>query len=219
MKNMKKMIALVAALCCSTFVHADVMVGEFSKGQMARGSSGWEVKVFSGNTNYNLGKDGRTTVLMAKSNGTASGLIRKIRVDLTKTPILNWSWRIDGRLAGLDERTKNGDDYAARIYLILDGGLMPWNSLALNYVWSSNTGRGQSWDNALMPKNAKMIAARGKADPVGKWVRERRNVRADFKRAFGQDIKFIDAVAIMTDSDNSRRSASAAYGDIYFTAR
>jgi len=64
-----------------------------------------------------------------------------------------------------------------------------------------------------------MIAVRGAQDKPGGWVREKRNVRADFKRLFGKDIRYIDAVAIMTDTDNSGQQASAAYADVFFSAQ
>jgi hypothetical protein len=41
----------------------------------------------------------------------------------------------------------------------------------------------------------------------------------DFKALLGKDIRQIDGVAIMTDSDNSGLSARALYGDIYFSTR
>ena len=63
-----------------------------------------------------------------------------------------------------------------------------------------------------------MIAVRtGQAD-TGQWVQERRNVRADLKRLFGEDITHIDAIAVMTDSDNTGQGAAASYGDIYFAS-
>lgn len=214
---MKTFIALIASLLIVNAGFADtrVSIGEFSKKQL----SGWEPKVFKGKTHYQLVTEGNLTVLKATSKNAASGLGRRIKVDLTKTPFLNWSWRVDNKLGPLNEQSKAGDDYAARVYVILDGGLLPWRTKAMNYVWSSNSPRGKSWGNAFLPRNAKMLAVRGSQDKVGGWVREKRNVMADFKNIFGLNIKRIDGVAIMTDTDNSKGSASAAYGDIFFSAQ
>lgn len=209
-------VALAGLLLSGSVVaQGNVPVGEFSKGQL----TGWERKAFSGTTQYQLVKEGNNTILKATSNSSASGLGRKMRIDLTKTPVLNWSWRVDNKLEGLDEQSKQGDDYAARIYVVLDGGLLVWNTKALNYVWSGNQPRGTTWGNAFVPNNARMLAVRGQQDSVGGWVREKRNVRADFKRIYGQDITHIDGVALMTDTDNSKRQASAGYGDIFFSAQ
>ena len=214
---MKKFYALLAGIAISTsaLANSNVVVGEFSKGQLA----GWEAKEFSGKTQYQIAAEGNTKVLRATSNSAASGLGKKIKIDLTKTPVMNWSWRIDKKLGKLNEQSKEGDDYAARVYVIVDGGLIPWNTKALNYVWSSNQPRGTTWGNAYLPKNAKMTAVRGSQDKVGGWVREKRNIRADFKQIFGKDITEIDGVAIMTDTDNGKGQATAAYGDIFFSAQ
>jgi hypothetical protein len=42
---------------------------------------------------------------------------RTVAVDLKKTPILCWQWRIDAPVASADMNKKSGDDYAARVYL------------------------------------------------------------------------------------------------------
>jgi hypothetical protein len=63
------------------------------------------------------------------------------------------------------------------------------------------------------------MALRSGTRDAGRWVGEKRDIRADFRQLFGEDIGQIDAVALMTDTDNSGQSATAWYGDIYFTAR
>ena len=215
---MVKVWSVLSACLLSTNLsaaEANQVIGEFSARQLAP----WDSKSFKGLTQYQLVKDGQRWVLSAKSQAAASGLTRKIKVDLTQTPFLNWSWRVDQPLAALNERTKAGDDYAARLYVIVDGGLLVWNSKAVNYVWSGSSARGATWGNAYLPKNAQMLAVRGKQDKTGVWVTEKRNVRADFQKLYGVDIQAIDGVALMTDSDNSGGEAAAQYGDIFFSAR
>ncbi len=48
-----------------------------------------------------------------------------------------------------------------------------------------------------------MVALRDKNDSSSIWQYEKRNVYEDLQEHFGTKIAFIDAVAIMTDSDNS----------------
>ncbi len=182
------------------------------------GLDGWEQKSFVGETDYQLVTDNGSTALLATSEGSASGMGKKIRVDLNKTPYLNWTWKINNKLDGLDETSKSGDDYVARLYVVKSGGALIWKTKALNYVWSSNQAQGATWKNAYQPKNAAMLAVRGQEDQAGQWVTEKRNVREDLKQAFGKDFDKIDAIAIMTDTDNSEASASALYGDIFFSA-
>jgi hypothetical protein len=188
-----------------------LMVGHFSAGDL----QDWKTKSFVGETHYHLVEQDGRRVLQADSKGTASGLYREITVDLERTPYLNWSWRVNNVLTGVDERTKAGDDYPARVYVVVSGGLAFWRTRSLVYVWSSNQPVGSTWDNAFT-RNVRTIAVR--SGNVAGWFHEKRNVRADFKRLFGDDIQQIDAVAIMTDTDNSGQAATAWYGDIYFTA-
>jgi hypothetical protein len=200
-------IWLVATLA----VAMNVTVGNFSVGDL----DGWKTQSFQGMTRYRLvSQDGRQ-VLEATSHGTASGLVRELRVDLEKLPYLNWSWRVDDVLNGIDERTKAGDDYPARVYVIVSGGMAFWRTRTLIYVWSSQQAAGSTWENAFTA-NARVLALQsGKGTG---WATERRDVRADFKTSFNDDISFIDAVAIMTDTDNSQQEATAWYGDIFFTS-
>jgi hypothetical protein len=50
------------------------------------------------------------------------------------------------------------------------------------------------------------------------WVTHKRNVWADLREQFGEHIVSVDAVALMTDTDNSGGHAQASYGDIWFSA-
>jgi len=189
------------------------VVGHFQQGVL----DGWEVKKFKGETKYTLVEEANGYSLQARSDASASALYKAIKIDLTRTPYLNWSWRVDSPLNGVDETTKQGDDYAARIYVIRKTGIFSLNSLAISYVWSSHQKEGSVWLNAFTD-NAAMIAVRTGKVSAGRWVSEKRNVREDCKRAFGRDIKEIDVVALMTDTDNSGESAQVYYGNISFTA-
>jgi hypothetical protein len=191
-----------------------VEVGEFSLATL----DGWEQKVFKGKTQYQFVDDKQIKVLRADSHAGASGLLREMNVDLNKTPILNWSWRVNKSLENIDERSKAGDDYVARIYIVVSGGLAFWNTKSLNYVWSSKQAVGSEWPNAFAKNNVIMIALQSGNTAAGQWHQQQRNIRADFKRYFGTDVDSIDAIAIMTDTDNSGQKATAWYGDIFFTS-
>lgn len=187
--------------------------GRFSES----GLEGWQQKRFDGETRYRLVDPGRGWV-EAVSEGTASALYLRQKVDLEKTPWLNWSWQKRVAIQPGDESSKAGDDFVARVYAVKKGGLLFWNTRALNYVWSHRHHKGERWDNPFAGSNARMLSLRDASDPVGQWFTEKRNLREDYKRLFGKDIRFIDGIAIMTDSDNSGGRAEAFYGDLYFTA-
>lgn len=178
--------------------------------------SGWQEQIFSGRTVYQPVYINGRQAIKASSNQSASGLIRKIDVDLTQTPWLNWSWRVDVPLLGMDETSKAGDDYAARIYVVVDGGLWFWRTRAISYVWSGNMPKHSHWPNAFTD-NSMMLAVESGSEHGGQWVSEKRNVLQDLKNLHGIDVSHINAVAIMTDTDNSQQAAIAYYGDIFFT--
>jgi hypothetical protein len=188
-------------------------LGEFSRNRL----DGWEHKTFKGETRYQLQTLDGTMVLKADSQGAASGLFKEQRIDLEQTPFLNWSWRITNRLVGLNEQSKAGDDYAARIYVVVKGGLAFWQTKAINYVWASNTAKDGVWPNAFAGDHAMMLALRGPEAPLNIWHSEKRNVQADLKKLFGEDFRYIDVVALMTDTDNSGGQVTAFYGDIWFS--
>ncbi len=208
----------------------DIKIANFSEGDR----SGWEEKSFEGNSQYTF-VDKKTVgaenadaskdalpgeqakqVLRASTRGQASGLFKEVAIDLTKTPYLHWSWRVQNLLEGNDERSKEGDDYPARIYVVVSGGVFFWNTKAINYVWSSNQPIGSEWPNAYTG-NARMIAVRSGKKQLGQWVNERRNIREDLQKLFGEDITKVDAVAVMVDGDNTGQAATAYFGDIFFS--
>ena len=191
-----------------------VDIGRFSASDL----SGWEPREVSGKTGYQLPRVDETMLLRANSQGSASGLFRKIRVDLEKTPFLNWRWRINQHLGVTDETVKSGDDYSARVYVVVDGGILPWRTFAVTYVWSAASGKGQVWANAFAGKNVMMMALRTRQDPTHTWLAEKRNIREDMEHLLGRTVDVIDAVAVMTDTDNHWGRATAFYGDIYFSA-
>lgn len=196
----------------------------------------WKEKSFTGQTIYTFSHSDSTTmpftpnkeneepsgvIIRSTSNSSASGLVKKIRVDLQKTPWLHWQWKIlaleqpPGTIES--ETTRPGDDFAARVYLIIDGGLLFWKTQAINYVWSRQQTHESTWPNPYAGRKAMMLAVRNHQDPIGIWVNEARNVRQDLRRIFGKDIRYIDAVAIMTDTDDAGGSTSAAYANLFFS--
>lgn len=214
---MKKTLILILALIFPLLPQAAdsrIDIGRFSHNDLA----GWEAKSFKGETSYSLRDDKGVRVLKADSRGTASGMFREIKVDLTQTPILNWSWKTGQVFKNINEQTRKGDDYPVRVYVIFSGGLFFWNTRAINYVWSSNQPVGSTWKNAYTD-NARMIAVESGREKVGQWVSEKRNILADFRSQFGEDVEFADAVAVMTDTDNSGQKATGWYGDIWFSAK
>ncbi|WP_273438198.1 DUF3047 domain-containing protein [Sedimenticola selenatireducens] len=207
----------LAALLLTCSISALAMESQVNISDIAaEGLKGWQEHDFKGKTQYRVINLNGTPMISAHSDGTASGLYKEIRVDLQETPYLNWQWQIEQPLSGLNEQSKAGDDYSARVYVIMRSGLLPWRTRALNYVWSSGQPAGSDWPNAYTDR-ARMIAVRSATDRPGRLYSERRNIQEDFQRYFDTRVRYIDVIAIMTDTDNSGQQAHAYYGDIYFS--
>lgn len=219
---MKRYALLLLALITS-YAHAQDNLTSFGTDNIKQ----WDKEVFSGETVYEQVTLEGKPALRALSDASASGLVLKKRIDLQKTPFIQWSWRISKQLPNLKEQTKNGDDYAARIYLVIEDGFMGLKTKALNYVWSGSQTQGSVWDNAYVGENVKMLAIQGQSASTHQWYSEKRNVYQDMIRFFGDQgspaanleaYRYIDAVAMMTDTDNSGLVAESYYGDIVFSA-
>lgn len=206
------LLSVLLGLICIPAWSAEVVVAQFSKSKL----QGWEEKSINGHTEYALTEEDGRTVLAANSQASASGYFRRMEVDLTQTPILNWSWKVEKTLMPGDERNKSGDDFAARVYVVFSDGSSLWKTRVVSYVWSSNQPVGTQWVNASSGSH-RMIAVETGKDQVGQWRTYQRNIREDFKNQFGEDVTHAQAIAVMTDTDDTRQSAAAYYGDIIFT--
>ncbi|MDH3413546.1 MAG: DUF3047 domain-containing protein, partial [Gammaproteobacteria bacterium] len=90
--------------------------------------SAWAPWAFSGETRYTPVEIDQRRAVEAISDHAASGLYRKIAIDLHETPLLHWSWRVDNTLGDINERTKEGDDYPARVYVLAAHPLFFWRT-------------------------------------------------------------------------------------------
>ncbi len=186
----------------------EIRVGNFA----VEGLAGWEPKSFKGYTEYKLVTENGLTALKAESRGAASALIKKINFDPAKYRYLRWTWKIDRTIPQGDEKTKAGDDYAARVYVVFPGTFF-WQTRAINYIWANHLKIGEAVPNAFT-SNAMMLALETGDGKAGLWVTEERDVLADYKTLFGREPGEAGAIAVMTDTDNTGASANAWYGDI-----
>ena len=202
-------LSIIVSICLNHIAYADTIpVSRFS----TEGLAGWETKSFKGMTEYRLVEDGGRTVLKARSIGTASGLFKQVRLDPARYRSLKWTWKIADTIAKGNEKSKNGDDYAARVYVVFPGRFF-WQTKAINYIWANRLPKGDTIPNAFSA-NAMMVAVESGPGKRGEWVTEERDILADYRRLFKEEPREIGAIAIMTDSDNTASEANAWYGDI-----
>jgi len=241
LSNVFATILLVLLFSSSSFqaqTAAALEVGSFSKAlpglELPEGWKPLNFRNIEKSTRYSLVKDGDAVVVKAVSEASASGLIREIKIDPKEFPILQWSWKVGNILKKGNVKTREGDDYPARIYIafeydpkklnffektkyntyrILYGQYPPLR--AVNYIWESTAPKGTAVPNPYASR-VLMIVVESGPERIHQWVNEERNVLEDYRKAFGEDPPLISGVALMTDTDNTGESATAYYGDISF---
>ena len=200
---------------------------------------GWQHVPFSKHkrpTRYDIVQADSHTALRARADQSVSFVLHDAAVDLQRTPVIRWRWRIVKTPRGGDIRASSREDAAARIVLLFDGDRtrlsladrmamkmarrlsgrdMPYASLM--YVASASATLGSHVSNPLTGR-VQMVVASKVAAPTG-WISVQRNVVADYRIAFGEAPNRLIAYGVMTDSDNTESTAEAWYGDIHFVSR
>ena len=168
-------------------------------------------------TVYTIGSNKNGNFLKAVADNAASGLGKEVKIDLNKTPFINITWKIEKDLPGIKENSKKGHDFAARVFAVKKTGATPLSNRAINYVFSSNNIIGFNSPSPYTKKSVDYVLASTKFN-LNEWITVKANVKEDFKKYHGLDVKELDGLAIMSDTDNSKMKAIAYYQNIYFSA-
>jgi len=216
-------------------------VGKFSaasvQDELPANWKSFAFKRITKHTGYTLVKDNGIVVVKASSNRSASGLIRKIKIDPKKYPFISWRWKISKTYSKGDITQKKGDDYPARIYIIFENDVKQSTFFkkaknrayrllygeyppggAINYIWASNAPEGTIASNPYAIQS-KMIVVQSGESRINTWIVEEKNVYEDYKKIFGNEPPMIAAVGIMTDTDDTKESALSFYGNIVFKSK
>lgn len=215
-----------------------LLVGAFSEAQPGTTfPQDWKPLTFEKipvHTQYVLVKDGDQVVVKATSHQSSSGITREITIDPKEYPIVKWRWKVENVLKNGDVTQKSGDDYPARLYITFeyDGSKVDFFEKAkyetakflygqyppigaINYIWESKSPIGTMAPNPYTDRVIMIVIESGETR-LNEWITEERNVFKDYKNAFGEDPPKISGVAIMTDTDNTKESAIAYFGNIVF---
>ena len=168
-------------------------------------------------TDYTVGSNDNGTFLKAIADNAASGLGKEIKINLNSTPFINITWKIEQDLSGIIENSKKGHDYAARVFVIKKTGATPLSNRAINYVFSSNSDIGANWPSPYTSKSIDYVLSTTKKN-LNEWVTVKANVKEDFKKFHDLEVDELDGIAIMADTDNSKRKSVSYYQNIYFSS-
>lgn len=201
--------------------------------------SGWEPYQFEKiprRTAYEIVLDSGAPALRAHAESSASALRRKVGVDPVKSPLIEWSWKVERAVEKADCSRKTGDDCAARVMLLyrydpsrasllerakfesmksLHGEYPPFAMLV--YAWTEDRAADDPFTSPYSDR-VKVIPVRRGSAQAGKWLLEKRNHLEDFRKAFGEEPTEIDSAALMTDTDNTGSSVTAWYRSLRFAS-
>jgi hypothetical protein len=199
-------------------------------------TDGWQSFGLPGkrSTSYSASYEGGRWVLHAHSESSASMYRRALRIEPEQLGEVSFSWKVEALLPEADVREIETGDAVVRVLLAFDGDAgrlsartrmmfdlaqalsgEPPPFATLMYVWDSQAGVESLVVHKRSDRLRKIVLESGPVH-LGQWRSYRRDVRADYRRAFGEDPGALIGVAIMTDSDNTQSRAEAWYGEIRF---
>ena len=214
---MSKIIYIILILFIFNFANAEnIKVFEFTEKEL-KTLKVRKVRGADNKTVYTIGKNDNGNYLKAVAAKSASGLGKEIKVNLNLTPFINITWKVEKNLSGIQENTKKGHDFAGRVFVIKKTGATPLSNRAVNYVFSSNNDIGSNWPSPYTKKSIDNVLSTTKEN-FNEWVTVKANVKEDFKKFHDLDVDELDGIAVMTDTDNSKLTATTYYQNIFFSA-
>lgn len=168
--------------------------------------------------------------LRVQARSSVSILRHRLEPALAAPGSLSFSWRVNGLPRNADLAVPSRADAAVRVVLAFDGDRAQWNArthrlsemsrlltgeelphATLIYVWSAGSAPGTVLSHARTDRIRKLVLDGGTAH-VGQWRDHVRDVRADFRHAFGEEPGPLRSLALMTDTDNTESELTAWYG-------
>lgn len=168
--------------------------------------------------------------LRVRAKSSVSILRQRFEPALESVDRVSFAWRVDGLPAGADLAVASQADSPVRVILSFDGDRSRWSArnhrlsemsrlvtgeelpyASLVYVWSAQHEPGTVVVNPRTDRIRKVVLDSGTGQ-VGQWRDHVRDVRADFRLAFGEEPGPLRLVALMTDTDNTESQLTAWYG-------
>ncbi len=195
----------------------------------------WVLSRFLARTHYGIVDLDGERVLAARANVSASGLLQPLAITSNEYPFLNWRWKVPKLIPGANNASRGGDDSPVRVIVAFDGdkSKLDFEDQTLGRTVKMFSGREMPyatiqyiWENQLPPETvlenartsrSKMLVVESGPRRLGQWLSFKRDLRADFRRLFGEPPGPIIFVGVMTDSNATGTQTSAYYGDIRFS--
>jgi DUF3047 family protein len=220
MRSLLAVVLCVLAFASLAVAAGDVLVEDWSK--IPLGTKGippdwkgqqWGSPLFD----FAVSEDDGMRVLHMKSKNEGSTISKDIKgkVNLNETPILEWKWKVIALPKGGNSCMKTTDDQGGQVYVVWPRFPEAIRSRVMGYVWDTTQPVGHICRSEKAATVTYVVIRSGAAD-AGKWMSERRNVVADYKKIYGEEPDGPGAVAIAIDSNDTSSYAEAMIGPIVF---
>lgn len=214
------LVVLVAGASC--------FAEEYAIDEQFSSLDNWQPIIFPNiekHSEYSIDESEDGSLLVARSNKSASGIRYVKEFNVYEYPIVRWRWKVDNVFVKGNVEEKSGDDYPLRVYVMfkydpdkasfgervkyglakmLYGEYPPKSSL--NYIWANRPHEKRIYPSLYTDKAQLVILQAGEGE-AGKWVDEQVDIIDDYQQAFGVQPPEIASLAIMNDSDNTGESA------------
>lgn len=202
-------------------------------------SQGWRIWQLPGKktTRFSYAvKDGRAAIA-AQAVSSASMLRKAVRKEANALGKLKFSWKVPALIAKADMTQRETEDSPVRVVLAFEGDRSKFSTknamlselsraltgeempyATLMYVWGNQPEVGSVLINPRTDRIRKMVVESGSQN-LNQWMEYERDIRADYKKAFGEEPGALIGVGIMTDTDNTESSANAWYGPLQLSAQ
>lgn len=158
------------------------------------------------------GADGHYIQLRSGRNNSFS-LGRSDGFRLQDWPILEWEWKVTRTPKDGDVRVTARDDQAGSICVIVNPGLIGFDSLC--YLWENAGPKDTPITSTKRDASRYLILRTAQADGVGRWYAERRDMLADYTRVFGRPPAHDAVIGMQIDSDSTASGGEVFYRNIY----
>ncbi len=182
---------------------------------------GWELRAVSGERPPTAGvvwhPDGPALMLTAAGAAGQSWLELVDPLDPSGGH-LQWRWRIAAHVPDVDLRDPERDDAPGRVFVAFGRPGILSRPRMIFYTWGGLEPREDAFFSHVSDRLAVVVLRNG-SDPAGAWLRESRDVVADYKDAFGEEPDEITSVGLMIDTDQTGAWASVQLSDLEWVPR
>ena len=170
--------------------------------------------------------------MAVKAASSVSLLRQKVYIAPNELGRVKFSWKVPELIAQADLGQRDSADSPVRVVLVFDGERSKFSAknamlselshaitgeplpyATLMYVWCNTRAPGSVITSPRTDRIRKLVVESGGVN-LNQWLDYERDIQADYEKAFGEPPGALLGMAIMTDTDNTRSTTRAWYGQL-----